>query len=386
MEGLDKITAGRVRLLFKAIFYGQIITHQKIVETDQVPTMGVDGTHLFFNPKFTNTLSKAEIEGLLVHEVLHLVLLTHLRQGNKDPEVWNMATDYAINLLVKDEGYTLPQGGLYDEKYRDWAAEKIYRHLIDNPDQQPKGDGWNVGAVSPAGSLGKDGKKGNNPPMTQGEIEAEVSKMKSQIQAAAMAGRKAGQSSANIDRLIEEICAPKADWKEILQRFISEQAFTDWDFAQCHTRILHQTGIISPVLGGMKVGNLAVIVDTSGSVDEKQLAQFAGEISDILENYECKINIVYCDTAVNRTDEYDQDDLPLRLHAVGGGGTKGRPAYEWVAEQLDTEPAAIIHYTDSFLFDWNEIAQPECPALMACTYARPDEQTPEWMEVIDISD
>jgi len=381
MKGQDKIVAGRVQLLFTAVFFGTLATGLRLVETEQVPTMGTDGKHLLFNPKFSDKLSKAEILGVLAHEVLHLVFMTHLRMGNKDHKVWNMATDYAINLVLIDEKFTLPEGCLLEEKYRDWSSEKIYAHLMDNPDEQPQVGGWNIGGVSPAGSLGGDEAQALSPE----QIEAEMGRMKAKIQSAAMTARKAGTMPGSLDRLIDKICAPKASWKDILQRFLSEKAFNDWDFHQCHTRMLHSYKVISPVLDGDALGKLAIIVDTSGSVDEDQLAQFAGEISDILENYECEVGVVYCDTEVNRTDKFTNDDLPLRLHAVGGGGTKGRPAYDWVYENLE-DSAAIIHYTDSFLFDWNEIERPEVPVLMACTSPRPDNSTPSWVEVIDISE
>lgn len=385
MKGQDKIVAGRVQLLFTAVFFGTLATGLRLVETAQVPTMGTDGRCLFYNPEFSDKLSKTEILGVLVHEVLHLVFLTHLRMGHKDAKVWNMATDYAINLVLTDEKFVLPEGCLLDEKYRDWSAEKIYAHLMDNPDEQPGGEDWNIGAVDPAGSSGEDGEPGSGQPMSPEQIEAEMGRMKAKIQAAAMTAKKAGNMPGSLDRLIDKICAPKANWKDILQRFLSEKAFNDWDFHQSHTRMLHSYGIISPVLDGDALGKLAIIVDTSGSVDEEQLAQFAGEISDILENYECEIGVVYCDTQVNRTDQFTNDDLPLRLHAVGGGGTQGRPAYDWVYENLE-DAAAIIHYTDSYLFDWNEIERPEVPVLMACTSPRPDNSTPGWIEVVDISE
>jgi len=387
MKGIDKIISGRVRLLFDNPFFGTLATSLKLIETEAVPTAATDGIHLLFNPNFTNKLSKSEILFLICHEVLHLVLLTHLRRGNRDIKVWNMATDYAINQLLADEKFHTLDTCLLDEKYKEWSAEKIYDHLMKNSDEQPKTgkDDWNIGEVMDGGTIGEDGEPGQGTPMTVGEAAVAEQDMKAKIQGAVMAAKKAGNLPGSLERLVDNICAPKASWKEILQRFIAEKAFNDWEYGTCNTRLLSQYGIISPVLGGEALGRLSIIVDTSGSVDEEQLAQFAGEINDILENYDCEINVVYCDTQVNRTDEFNQDDLPLRLNAVGGGGTMGRPAYEWIAERVE-ESAAIIHYTDSYLFDWNQIEQPECPVLMACTSKHINDETPDWIEVIDISE
>ncbi len=386
MEGMDKIIAGRVRLLFNSVFFGTLATGLQLIETDKVPTAATDGVHMLFNPEFTNKLSKEEITFVIAHEVMHLVFLTHLRRGFRNPKVWNMATDYAINLVLQAENFRVIQGALVDDKYVDWSSEKIYDYLMKNPDEQPNtGESeWNIGEVMDGGTIDSDGEPGTGAPMSTEQLGAAEANMKAKIQSAVGAAKKAGNLPGSIGRIVENICAPKASWKEILQRFISEKAFNDWEFGTCHTRMLQQYGIISPVLGGEALGELAIIVDTSGSVDEEQLSQFAGEISDILENYDCKINIIYCDTEVNRTDEFDQDDLPLRLYAVGGGGTLGRPAYDWVNEKLQ-DVAAIIHYTDSYLFDWNDIEQPDVPVLMACTSERPDRETPDFIEVVDIS-
>ncbi len=385
MEAMDKMISARVRLLYENVFFGAIATELELIEVKGIPTAGTDGKRLIFNPDFIKSLSKGEMKFLVAHEVLHLVLMSHLRRGHRDPLVWNMAADYAINQLLVDEGFQMITDGLIDPKYKEWSSEKIYDHLMKHPEDQPGGDeGWNIGEVMDGGSLGDDGEPTNGPPMTTEEKNMAEAQIKSQIQGAAMAAKKAGTFSAGLDRLIESICAPKADWKTILQRFISEKAFTDWQFGTCHTRMLQQYGIISPVIGGEALGELAIIVDTSGSVDEEQLAQFAGEISDILDSYECHITVIYIDTKINRVDEYSSDDLPLRLHAVGGGGTIARESYDYIEERLE-DVAAIIHYTDSYLFDWNEIPQPKAPALMACTSSHVDSDVPEWIEVIDIS-
>ena len=381
MKPIEKVIAGRVRLLFRTVFFGTLITHLQLKEVPDLnpPTMATDGRSLFFHPEFSEKLSKPEMEFVLAHEVLHLALLSHLRRGTRDPKLWNYATDYCINLLLKDEHFQLLPDCLIDEKFRDWSAEKIYNWFQDNPDEQPQGGGSSVGEVMDAGT-GDGGE-----PMTAEQVAAETSRMKAQIQAAVQAARKAGNLPGSIENLIEEICAPRANWKEILRRFVTEKAYSDWNFAQCNTRILAQTGIITPVLDGDELGELALIVDTSGSVREEELQQFGGEISDILESYPCKVSIVYCDTRVNRVDEFSNEDLPLQFHIVGRGGTQMLPAFQYVTDNLD-ECAAIILYSDSHVFDWAEIPQPDCPVLMAHTERNVSTDTPEWVERIDISE
>lgn len=391
LTSADRVVRGRVGLLLDNPFFGTIVVHLRMVEVERdhpvITTFATDGISLFFNPAFADTLSAKEIEGVLAHEVMHIVLLTHTRLGSRNPKVWNEATDYAINLILVESKFALPKGCLLDSKYTGWAAEKIYEHLMDNPDEQ-QGEGaggWNVGSVMPAGSGGKDGE---SPEGTQVLSASDVKQMeadaKSQTQAASLAAKKAGKMGKNIEQLIEALHAPKANWREILQRFIRAQAFNDWDFARCHTRMLHSYGVITPVIGGETVGDLALIVDTSGSVSNTELSQFAGEISDILDNYDCKVTVIYCDTKVGRVEEFTQDDMPLVLKVVGRGGTKLKPAFDYVTNELP-DATAIICYTDSELYDWDQISCPEIPALMACSSKTPARNTPSWIEVVDVS-
>lgn len=387
MSTIEKVIGSRVRMLFKSIFFGQLIVSQNLVGAPDLnpPTMAVDGKSLFFHPEFVTSISKLEMEGVLVHEVLHLVLLHHLRRGNRDKKVWGEAADYVINLIVEKEGYHLPGTPLLDQKFDGWTTEKVYDYLMEHPEeQQPDSGESSCGEVMDAGTGGEEG-KGDGQPMTAEEIAAETHKMKAQIQSAAQAARKRGSLPGSLESLINDICAPRADWRTILQRFVSEKAFSDFNFSQCNTRILHQTGIVTPIIDGEALGNLALIMDVSGSTSgDNQREQMAGEISDVLENFQCEVDVVYADTRVTNIETFTQDDLPLELHCgKANGGTVMAPAFQWVAD-THKDYAGIILFTDGDLFDWDQIEEPSCPTLMACTRPNPS-GFPDWLSVVDIS-
>jgi len=296
--------------------------------------------------------------------------------------VWNMAGDYVINLMLENQGLATPQGGLINKKYEGWSTEQVYDYLIDNPDEQPQGGGegtpsWDFGGVMDA--KGKDGKP------LQGEAKAAAEgKMKAKIRNAYNAAKKAGKLPAGLEDLIEDVCVPKASWQSILQEFISEKALTDYNWGTVNTRMLQQYGVITPDLDGYRLGELAIINDTSGSVSNDLLAQAAGEINDVVENYQCKITVVHCDTEVNLIEEFEDGD-PIRLKCVGRGGTMQKPGYDWVAENIPNA-CAIIHFTDSEVFDWKDIEEPECPVLMACYQQNVASDVPDWIgTIVDIS-
>ena len=132
---IDKLVTGRIALLLKHPFFGNLATRLKLVNADDwCPTAGTDGRHFFYNTKFIDSLTPKEAEFLFGHEVLHNVFEHMLvRIGDRDPQLWNIAADYAVNQILKDGNIgEMPKGkkgenkGFQDDKYKDWASERIY--------------------------------------------------------------------------------------------------------------------------------------------------------------------------------------------------------------------------------------------------------------------
>src|ERR1700676_4285704 len=103
---VDKIRAARVSLLLKKPFWGVVATRLKIVESNEGwnPTMATDGKHLYFNRKFTEKLTDGNVQFIICHEILHCAFEHFLRQNGRKHSYWNMATDYAINWILKRDG------------------------------------------------------------------------------------------------------------------------------------------------------------------------------------------------------------------------------------------------------------------------------------------
>ena len=136
---IDKLVTARIALLLKHPFFGNLATRLKLVNADDwCPTAGTDGRHFFYNTKFIDSLNPKETEFLFGHEVLHCVF-EHmmLRIGDRDPQLWNIAADYAVNQILKDYQIgDMPTGkkgenkGFQDDKYKDWTSERIYDDIM----------------------------------------------------------------------------------------------------------------------------------------------------------------------------------------------------------------------------------------------------------------
>ena len=135
---LGRLMRSRSRLGSKAPGYAAIVFGLPLVETTRTPTMATDGRSIFYNREFVRTSTDTELLAVLFHEGLHVSLGHHLRRGSIDPKTWNVAADYAINLIVRRAGLTLPKGALLDDKYRDLTAEQIARLLKQEKPEQPE--------------------------------------------------------------------------------------------------------------------------------------------------------------------------------------------------------------------------------------------------------
>ena len=126
---LDKVTTARVQLFNKAPYFEALLSKMKVCYTrDGVNTMAVDNyMNIYLNPEFVlEDLTTIETTGVLAHEVMHIVNLTHVRREDRDAELWNIATDYIMNKELLKDGFTLPTlGCLPYEKSGRWIIKLL---------------------------------------------------------------------------------------------------------------------------------------------------------------------------------------------------------------------------------------------------------------------
>ena len=124
-----------------------------------------------------------------------------------------------------------------------------------------------------------------------------------------------------------------------------------------------------------------MIIDTSGSIDQKELDMFAAELRSILTSYpETTIEVIYVDSKVAATQTVDVNNLDLK--AKGGGGTDFRPGYKYI-EDNDINPVCVLYFTDGYCWSFPE-KEPDYPTLWlissTCKF------NPPFGEVIRIED
>jgi predicted metal-dependent peptidase len=132
-----RVQKARTALLLDHPFFGSLLFRLGGRASNSIQTMSTDGVSLlFYNPGFVETLTAAELAGVLAHEVMHPALQHHTRRRDRDRKRWNMACDYAINPLLLDAGLTLPKDVLIEHRFRGMSAERIYNLIEEQGTEQ----------------------------------------------------------------------------------------------------------------------------------------------------------------------------------------------------------------------------------------------------------
>ena len=163
--------------------------------------MCTDGKSILWSPDFVDEMDQEETVGVMAHEVTHVAMKHNLRRGNRDPELWNIACDFAIKDILIEAGFVLPQGGLYDEQYKGLMAEAIFDRLPEDAKER-FGQAASVGQVADATN-----DMGN--PVSQAEAKQMEADVDSKIMMAATGAKAVGNLPAAIKEMIERMSAAK---------------------------------------------------------------------------------------------------------------------------------------------------------------------------------
>lgn len=331
------------------------------------PTMATDGRSLAYSPSFVAGLTPAELAGVLCHEVMHCALAHPARRCGRDPGVWNVACDLAVNPVLLGAGVTLPasrlmpgEGG-YARLTPGQTAEEYYA-LLATPDR-PDAAGGPPGANDPGGCGGVSDPADPDPAAAR-QAEAEWS---AAVARAEVVARTRGALPAGLGRAVDAVLRPPADWRAVLREFVAASARNDYSWRRPNRRMLAR-GLYLPGLHSEELGDVVVAVDTSGSVGPAELGLFAGELDALLAAFDCTATVLYHDAAVQHVETWTPADGPFMLAPVGGGGTDHRCVFDWL-DASGLAPACVVCLTD--LETAFPPTPPAAPVLWAVTGDRP---------------
>lgn len=403
----EKISHGRWKLDDKYPFFSHLSYQLKVVESEDVPTMGVDMKGVLkYNPDFIEKVDAKDMEFLIAHEVMHVSLKHHgifksvvqkLRRNDdlSDRDVvyhkklLNYAGDYVINLILKDEGFQVRDDFLCKEKFRNMSTEEVYRYLRDDASDEekpPKGgsmqdlmekmkeydsfsdfmDDYGVGEEYDDGEFG-DGREIGVPfdevfddfeeenDKIDGDTEEEIREQWEQKMVDAEKYAKTrGEVSQGIEEMIGDLNKEEIDWRVFLRKELNNLCKNKYNTIKPSRRgMVH--GYHLPSIEGDEL-SVVVALDTSGSMTQGQLRDALSEVRGILRSADnVKMKFLMHDSEVKKVIDIDgrrtrgslmNDD---RFQVVGRGGTNHIPVFNWIKNhkhEIDTD--VLICFTDAY--------------------------------------
>ncbi len=437
----NAMRAARAALVADHPFFGALALRLSLKADRSCRDLWTDGRSLAFNPLYAAMLPRDKLIGAQAHEMLHLACGHHVRRGARDAKLWNRACDYAVNQILLNAGFFLPEGFALDADFAGMTVDAIYERLALLQDQEPnegardssqqgeastrdgkpgltpsggeerdsrsspelrdtgeaEGREGKARAARPTenGALGHEGGQDGTADF-QGEVrdhpflngmENSSARKKAELEAeilleqAAQSARHRGSVPAGVSRLLGRELLPVLDWRALLRRFLENCADGDYSWSAPNRRYVAQ-GLYLPSRRELRLPRVVLAVDSSGSVDGAMLAAFCAELASVLDAYDTELAVLFHDTRVYEGPVLGRADLPgLHLTPVGGGGTDFRPVPEYI-DETGLDPACVLWFTDLECDRFPE--EPPYPVLWVC--GGKGGETPPFGEVVHMAD
>jgi len=376
----NPMSIAKSRMMFRHTFFASLLMAMPLIpkpDDDPIlcgrtPTACTDMTTIYYSASFMASLPTDVQLFVLAHEVMHPALKHGFRMRGCDPELRNIAQDFAINIMLKDAGFTIWERAYLDKfndkpvNFRGMSAEQIYPELLK---MVKEGGG---GGKGNQGGLGGDVRE----PSLTGEERMKVERQINQrVAQAAQASRMCGQMKGNLAQMVDGILNPPLPWQELLQDYCTKFAPTDESWAHRNRRIQHT---YIPGRRGMSMGEMVGIGDTSGSLIGSDIfAQIGGELAEIREHVKPdRVRWIWADDDECNLQEIFEPGDDLVLHPVGGGGTDMRRPLKFV-EQF--EPIVCVLATDCYT-PWPDRPTPFPLIVLSNTASK----APDWARTIRI--
>lgn len=343
-------------------------------ENEQIHTLATDGIYLYFsseqilrvypdNPLF---LSRAYL-----HSVLHCIFRHLWMRGGREPVIWNLSCDIAVEWLIDSfkkastkRALSLTRIQYYEhlkECHVPITAAAIYQDLLSITDKNIQAKlqfefytddhrFWpSDSSASP--SAAKAGQSWEN---IGRRAEKEME----------MRGQEDAEATASIQTQIKK-GKSRRSYRDFLRKFtvLKEELHCDYDefdlnYYSYGLRLYGNMPLIEPLESRevMKISEFVIVIDTSYSTNGTLVQKFLEETFQIIRQrdsffHKSHIRIIQCDNKIQSdTIIQSEEDIEKLFHnfsLIGGGGTDFRPAFAYVDELL---AAGTFHHLKGLLY------------------------------------
>lgn len=375
----NNISMFRMQMMLKMPFFGEILSKIDIIECREAESAMTDGRAIYYNRSFFKKLLPAEQNYVLMHELFHIILLHFKRSEDKDPQIWNVASDYVVNgmldrliracekIAAGRSGYDCyfgidfekPPVGCFLENYNDESVEQLYSRILryNKKNRLRK----NVLILLPRYDGAEDVKEEKvrlDPKdfdlicTASDEEGAKIEAWINQLIENAMKKWSDDPSVKIIKRELDFLKNEKLlPWKRVMKRFLSDgDDMEDVSYSTPERKYIHMDMIL-PGPGTFQVRNklddVWAFIDSSGSIDRETMNSFITQLYELCRQFDAKLNIAFWDNQVNEVyKEVGKKDL-MDCSSCSTGGTNAGSVYDYL-DANKVKARAVIILTDGY--------------------------------------
>lgn len=379
-ECTRRLMLSRMRILCNNGFYGLLLMHAKMGISDANETAWVEwGERITFNPEFMKSLSDSELDYVMMHEILHIILEHLERMEGLNPDIYNIAADIVVNSnILRSCGGNLKSislsayGGEQMHKAPDGSEgwmhsaeevyEMVYKEVEENQEygEKLRGQGWDIHIIRYEEESDDGDEENNKEKDSSSSYKAKREFWKACVlQAAeALAGRRnleenteCGGIPGFTERYLEKIKKTQTDWRTVLDEFIQED-IVDYSFMPPDRRI-SDSPFFLPDFNEKddRIENILFMIDTSGSMSDNTITTVYSEVRGAIDQFGGKLEgwLGFFDACVIEPKAFSSVEEFEVIRPQGGGGTSFEIIFKYVNENVSMENImSIVILTDGY--------------------------------------
>jgi len=314
-------------------YFGSLVTSIDLRVNNNIASFRPLGDILEYNDEYLDVLDLNEVSTVLANAAMHQALFHSERGNNKVISVWNLASDYAINDLLVENGFMLPPMANYASRFERLYTEQIYTILLNELDLQDNDETLDKQEQQSEEIEEQDV---SEELLAKEEYELLLEQLNIKLE-------KYGDLPKGIERFIESKSEAQVSWRDELYRYVNVHAKSDYRMFPPSKKHLYR-GIALPSIYGEEL-KIVVAIDTSASIDDELLNLFLAELYEIMQVFtHYAIELIECDAKIQNVQRLTPQEY-LEPTLKGGGGTNFRPVFDYI-ENLNEDFKFLIYFTD----------------------------------------
>lgn len=305
----------------------------------------------FYTEKENHTFE--HLAFIICHELLHILHKHGLRQGDRNPMIWNVAGDHIIERFLKtlsnvfkpfNNEYNIVEQ-LHSENSK-CTIEQAYNWLISQQNNKVEitGDDDTIHVKEPNRNNEFDVNANMPGQKSSPEEQTALDQFMAESRAMFENLKEKGSLSGSIVEYLDDILKVEIPWEKLVEKSIKTNIIMKPDdrswrvlnkFYMPHKLTLPGITLTEDLEG---TGQLIVCVDSSGSINNTNLKKFSGVIENSMKHFK-EIHVLIHDVHIQQKKIFSKDNIYSFYDFIKNEGYKGRggTSHTYVFNEIENE-------------------------------------------------